>query len=347
MSHPFDALFADISALVLCHSPSGAEAEIDAFLRERLKALGHAVREDAAGNLGIRIPGRGAGHVAITAHKDEIGALVTTIESSGRIRVRPLGGSFPWVYGEGAVDLLGAKRTVTGVLSFGSRHVSHASPQFVLKDSAPLRWADAWVETKLEEAQLEAAGVGIGTRVVVGKQRKAPFRMGDHVAGYTLDNKASLAVLLMLAAKLREPFHTVDLIATSKEEVGAVGALYLTREKAYDAMIALEIAPIAPEYAIADGPDPVLLAQDSHGLYDEPLNATLGRIAAEQDMRIQHAVLNGFGSDGSICMKLGHVPRAACIGFPTQNTHGFEIAHLGALQNIATLLNAAAGQRLV
>lgn len=37
-------------------------------------------------------------------------------------------------------------------------------------------------------------------------------------------------------------------------------------------------------------------------------------------------------------MKQGHVPRAACLGFPTQNTHGFEIAHLDAIENCARIL---------
>ncbi|HEY9668394.1 MAG TPA: hypothetical protein V6C91_16415 [Coleofasciculaceae cyanobacterium] len=28
---------------------------------------------------------------------------------------------------------------------------------------------------------------------------------------------------------------------------------------------------------------------------------------------------------------LSYFPRGACLAFPTQNTHGYEIAHLGAL----------------
>jgi len=39
-------------------------------------------------------------------------------------------------------------------------------------------------------------------------------------------------------------------------------------------------------------------------------------------------------------MKNGHVPRAACLSFPTQNTHGYEIAHLGAIANCITILKA-------
>lgn len=346
MNDEITAIFDRISEMVLCHSPSGSENEIDTYLLRRFAELGHEAQQDAAGNIIARIAGSGPGRIAITAHKDEIGAIVTAIEQEGRVRVRKLGGSFPWVFGEGVVDLLGEAGTISGVLSFGSRHVSHASPQFAHKDSAPLRWADAWIETKLDAAMLEAAGVHIGSRVVIGKHRKSPIRMGDHIASYALDNKASLAILLALAEQVRGCVHTIDLVATSNEEVGAVGALFLTRQAAYDAMIALEIAPIAPEYTIVDGASPVLFAQDSHGAYDQSFNAALRRIAAGLGIPVQQAVVNGFGSDASICLKLGHIPRATCIGFPTQNTHGFEIAHIGAIGNVAKLLAAAVQERL-
>ena len=56
---------------------------------------------------------------AVLAHKDEIGAMVKRVEERGRLRVGKLGGSFPWVWGEGPVDVLGRHATVPGVLSFG------------------------------------------------------------------------------------------------------------------------------------------------------------------------------------------------------------------------------------
>jgi putative aminopeptidase FrvX len=333
-----DALFESISGLVMRHSPSGVESDIDELLKARFAALGVAAPLDASGNLIASIPGRGGGKLAITAHKDEIGAIVTEVKDDGCVKVRKLGGAFPWVYGEGIVDLLGDTRTVSGVLSFGSRHVSHASPQFVHKDSAPLRWADTWIETKLSAAELAEAGVHPGTRMVVGKHRKQPFRLKNHIASYTLDNKASLAVLLELASRINSPLPDLYLVASAKEEVGAIGALYFTQHHAMDALISLEICPIAPEYLIKDGAAPVLLAEDARGIYDVGLNESIRRAAARRNIPLQLAVINGFGSDGSNAMKQGHVPRAACLGFPTQNTHGFEIAHLDAIENCARIL---------
>lgn len=336
------ALFASIEQLVMLHSPSGVEGEIDRALLARFAALGYQPTQDAAGNIVVKIAGRRDDAVAITAHKDEIGGIVKRVMPEGRLQVRALGGSFPWVYGEGVVDLLGDAAVIQGVLSFGSRHVSHESPQKNKESERALLWQDAWVETKLSDAQLAAAGIRAGSRMVVGKHRKRPIRLQDHIASYTLDNKASLAILLQLAERLRGavPGPTIYLVASAKEEIGAVGALYFTQKNALDAMIALEICPVAPEYPIKEGDEPVLMSQDGACVYDESLNAQLRRRAQQCNIPLQDAAVAGFGSDASIAAKFGHVARAACLGFPTQNTHGFEIAHLGAIQRCIDVLFA-------
>jgi putative aminopeptidase FrvX len=337
----YSQLFDLIAELVMLHSPSGVETEINQFLLQRFAALGVQVWSDRADNIIAKIPGKISDRaIAITAHKDEIGAIVKAIGDAGRVEVRKLGGSYPWIYGEGVVDLLGDQETISGILSFGSRHVSHESPQKIQQEDTSVKWENAWIETKSTTAELVAAGIHPGTRMVVGKHRKRPIRLKDHIASYTLDNKASVAILLSLAATLKQPVVDVYLVASAKEEVGAIGALFFTQNQRLDALIALEICPLSSEYPIADGENPVILSQDGYGIYDEGLNDQLRQSAAQLDMPVQLAILNGFGSDASIAMKLGHVGRAACLAFPTENTHGYEIAHLGAIANCINLLTA-------
>ncbi|MGF1539864.1 MAG: M42 family metallopeptidase [Pleurocapsa sp.] len=335
----YDYLFKAIAELVLYHSPSGVETEIDDVLLDRFFALGVEAWQDLAGNVIARVKGENSDRaIAITAHKDEIGAIVKSIDERGCLQVRKLGGSFPWVYGEGVVDIIGDKQTISGILSFGSRHVSHESPQKSQQSDEPLLWTDVWVETKCSESELMDAGIRPGSRVVIGKHRKQPIRIKDYIASYTLDNKASVAILLTLAKLLSQPPIDIYLVASAKEEVGAIGALYFTQNQTLEALIALEICPLATEYPIAEGDSPVLLSQDSYGIYDENLNAELLLAAKKSRIPIQLAVLESFGSDASIAMKFGHVARAACLSFPTENTHGYEIAHLGAIANCITVL---------
>lgn len=185
----YDRLFEIIEELVMHHSPSGAEAEINQLLMQRFTALGVQVWCDRADNIIAKIPGKNPDRAmsndkplrvyAITAHKDEIGAIVKSLGDEGRVEVRKLGGSFPWVYGEGVVDLLGDNETISGILSFGSRHVSHESPQKAQQEDTTVKWENAWIETKLTSAELEAAGIRPGTRMVIGKHRKHPIRLKD------------------------------------------------------------------------------------------------------------------------------------------------------------------------
>jgi len=337
-SERYDPLYDEIAQLVMCHSPSGAEREINEFLLDRLAALDIDHWQDEADNIVACIPGTGTGAIAITAHKDEIGGIVKNLEPDGRILVRRLGGSYPWIYGEGVVDFLGDHETLSGILSFGSRHISHESAQKVQQEGQAVTWETAWVETKRSLAALEQAGIRPGTRMVVGKHRKQPYRLGDYMASYTLDNKASVAILLALAEWINAPSKTVYLVFSAKEEVGAIGALYFSNRQKLDALIALEICPLSAEYPIAANDAPVLLSQDKYGLYDEDLNQQLLQAAQARECPIQQAIITGFGSDASIAMTFGHVPKAACLSFPTHNTHGYEIAHLGAIAHCIDIL---------
>jgi putative aminopeptidase FrvX len=328
------------------HSPSGVEESVDAYLIERLSAHGTPTT-DTAGNIVLRIEGREPGPLrAVLAHKDEIGAMVKRVEDRGRLRVGKLGGSFPWVWGEGPVDVLGRHTTVTGVLSFGSRHVSKESAQREQQESASVRWQDAWVETKLDAAALEAAGIRPGTRLVPTVTRKAPVRLGaggEYVAAYAIDDKGAVAGLLDLASRLRSPRHTTELVFTAREEIGCHGAQWYARHTDAEAVVAFEVTPVAEEYGVDAGPDPVLVVADASGPLDDVLGAELDGAAAAAGVRMRHASLAGFGSDASKVLSSGLVPHAACLAFATENTHGFEIAHLDGIDACVRVLETWLG----
>jgi putative aminopeptidase FrvX len=277
--------------------------------------------------------------VGITGHKDEIGMIVKRVEPTGRLSVRNVGGAQPWVYGEGVVDLLGDREIVSGILSFGTRHVSDESAHHLFR-STPVPWSGAWIETKLTLPQLEAKGVHIGTKAVVGRQRKRPFRLGDYLCSYALDCKVAAAILVYLLDEFREepPARETYLIATSQEETGIQGAAYFARTHDLDTYIAIEVGPVAAEYQTVNDACPILLYQDAMSLYTESLVRDLAAAGQRVDIDVQYACVSGFGSDASYTYRYGHVPKAACIGYPTENTHGYEIAHVEGMENTARLL---------
>jgi putative aminopeptidase FrvX len=336
-----DQLFEIVSTLTALHSPSGVEAEIDDHLMEALAAHG-TPRQDAAGNIVLALAGRGgAGKVALLAHKDEIGGLVKRVEENGRLVAQTLGDAHPWIWGEGPVEILGRHRIVLGVMSFGSRHVSDESPQRKQLDDTPVKWKDAWIETKLDAEALAEAGVTAGSRVVPARWRKQAVRLGaggEYVACHALDDKVAVAMLLALAERLATPRCDVELVFTAREEVGCQGSQFYARRTDADTMVALEVVPVAKEYAIDAGPDPVLVRGDGYGPLDDALSEELADAGAAAGLIMRHAVVTRYGSDASTTRDTGRIARTACLAAATENTHGFEIVHLDAIDGCVKVL---------
>jgi putative aminopeptidase FrvX len=55
---------------------------------------------------------------------------------------------------------------------------------------------------------------------------------------------------------------------------------------------------------------------------------------------VQTVVLTSYGSDATLAKSRGSTARAVLIGYPGDNTHGYEICHLEALYNSTRLLLA-------
>ncbi|SDB57440.1 M42 family metallopeptidase [Bauldia litoralis] len=316
-----------------CHSPSGVENEINRLLVLEIETLRLKPQTDGADNIFIEIPGEdNSRKVIVTAHKDELGMLVRRIDTKGVIEIDRLNGAYPWVYGEGPVDIIGDCEIVQGVLGFGSRHVSEPSPTFYLQGDRALLWSDARIETKLSSSKLANLGVRVGSPVVLGRPRKSLLQLpDDFIAGYALDNRASMAVLLLAMTHLGRPRFDTIFAFTSKEELGGVGALHLFSYKHPTDVIALEILPESEQCEVSKRHAPHLLVRDGHGIYDDRLNREIFSRGSLHGIEINYAILARGGSDGSIAMKYGAVPRAANLCMPTSNSHGFEITSLRAI----------------
>jgi len=338
-----------LRSFVQAHSPGGNEREMDGLVTSAFRRHADDVTQDPAGNIIAKVPGRNSGDpILVCTHKDEVGMIVKRIAEDGLIKLDAIGGSNAWVYGEGPVDILGDGEAVTGILSFGARHVSAESKgTHPGKDGRAPTWADAWVATKLSREALAERGVHVGSKAVIGRDRKHVIELpSGFVASYALDCKASLVIMVAVMEALSEapPPRDICFIASAREEGGAIGAGYASAKLAADHMIAIEIAPAAREYDIVADPRPVLLYRDAFSIYDEETNRRLTRVADELGIELQRGVLSSFGSDASVSARQGHVAVANCICFPAENTHGYEIASLDAMENIAKILARFLGQ---
>jgi putative aminopeptidase FrvX len=339
-----------LDEFLMTHSPSGQEQEMEEAARPWLEEYCDDVWMDARGNLIGKIRGeRPEGAVAILSHKDEIAAVVERIEDDGCVRLEGTAGIQAWRYGEGPFDLIGDE-VVTGVLSVGSTHTSERSKDiYEAKRSKPMSFEVAHVFTGLTPDELRERGVDIGCMAVVARSRKTPMYLGDRVCGYGLDDKGAVAASILAAKVLREavadsggiPPADVYLPVTTGEEVGCVGGRYIAHTLPVHTMIAVEVAPVAPEYPIEMSPAPVVNYKDRF-VYHKGLSDRLSAIADDLGFGHQRCLFRTMGTDAGEAYGSGTVARAASVCFPTENTHGYEMSNLQSIINTGRMLGTYA-----
>ncbi|MFP3904368.1 MAG: M20/M25/M40 family metallo-hydrolase [Armatimonadota bacterium] len=331
-----------LDRLLVTHSPGGLEQEMDQIITDVLMPLGKDIHRDPHGNVYVIFEGRHEGPLTVvSAHKDELSTVVRKIDDDGKIWLDPIGGTRPAKYGEGPFDLVTAGGVIEGVLCIGSTHSSELSPRVNDAKNKALTWDMVYLDCKLDGDEMRERGVIVGDRAVVGRSRKTPMYLQDgFIAGYALDDKAAVAVLLLVAEALNEtpPTHDTCLGFTATEEGGVSGAAYLARHLDPDDFIAIEVGPVAEEYPIEMSDSPVLLFKDGSYHYSTDLTRALLDAGERCDTACQTAVIRCFGSDASVTASAGLVGRPACICFPTENTHGYEITRLKALENCVSVL---------
>ncbi len=320
-----------LQELVLLPGPPGQEDSVRDALTGHVTGLGYESTVDLKGNLIVRLGQSTPAKTVVTAHMDEIALMVKQVRPDGTLSVVPLGGLHPWKLGEGLVLVMAASGSFEAILGFGSIHTeSELSPAFQAK-SGPLTWTMANIFTGLSYLELVDRGVAPGTRVVVAPSRRSLTILGDHVAGYFLDDRADLVSWLLALESLRGQELDVTFVATVSEEVGGEGALYFLQREPTELCIALELGPNVPDAAVEISATPTLWVGDSYATMPPSLiNQILGLGIA-----VQHQALSRGGSDASIATNRGLCAHPLTLGIPMENSHGYEVIHKDSMVTLA------------
>jgi len=335
-----------IKDLVAIPAPAGEEALAINYIAAQIREMGYTAHIDAKGNVYTTLgdPERDILHILITAHSDEIALMVVNIEADGKIRVAPLGGTYTYKWGEGAVGLMTAAGLVTGILSYGCIHTNHPASVAEYARNHPLTWDKAYIFTGKTAHELKALGIRAGTRVVLAPERRIVTEFGEHIASYFLDDRADVAVLLMALDALKtsdiSSHITLTFAATVSEEVGGEGVKYLLTCQPADLCIALEIAPKTPEADFPIDAIPTIWARDGYAAMEAKDGYLLEECCTELGITPRFQYLSRGGSDASCAAAIGLTARAVTLGLPVENSHGYEIMHRDAPNELLRLLLA-------
>lgn len=324
-------------------APPGQEEQVRTAVERYVQTLGYSSQIDAKGNLLVSLHNpQSQPRMVVTAHLDEIALMVQQIEPDGSLRVVPLGGLYPWKWGEQPVEILAGEHSIPGVIGFGSIHTN--APESVKEQArtGSLTWEHARVFTGLFPEELISDGVRPGSRIVLAKERRTLLEMGEFIGSYFLDDRAPLVVWLLLLKAFRDakPPGEVLFAATVSEEVGGEGARYLLHRLQPEICIALEIGPRVPENRFELNDQPVIWARDSFAAMSAQDSDKLAVLCRELGFAPHWLPLSRGGSDASCAAQLGSVARPITLALPIENSHGFEIMHRDAMNRLAILTEA-------
>lgn len=224
------------------HGPSGHEAPVAQWLKQRFEPLCDEVTIDALYNViavkKATIPtrdGSAAPRVMLAAHQDEIALMVADILADGTLRMGQVGGVDPRILPAATVTVHAGQRRLTGVVGATPPHLLGAQAQ-----RENYRREDLFVDVGLP-AQRVREWVHVGDLITLNGP--ATPLLNDRCASKTMDDRACVGCLLETAERLQRMGHLCDVyfVCTSQEEVGCKGAATAAYAIKPDFAVALDV----------------------------------------------------------------------------------------------------------
>jgi putative aminopeptidase FrvX len=97
------------------------------------------------------------------------------------------------------------------------------------------------------------------------------------------------------------------------------------------------LGPEAIDAPIEINADPTVWATDSYSVMTAADGALVADTAAKAKIDVQFQALSRGGSDASCGASHGLCARPITLGLPMKNSHGYEVIHQGAMENLAKL----------
>lgn len=300
----------------------GWEEEVRLIMADLFAEVGAEVRTDALGNLIGHLPGGGR-RVAIMAHMDEVGFLVSKIEPEGLLRMMPVGGvDQRVVYAQKLI--VHGRQTLPGVVGTIPPHLL-GTDKSAQEKAIPLEECFLDLGLTLEEAvELVRVGDPITYATRAWETQTSFF-------GKALDDRVGLLVMIEACRRAKKIDCDLYLVATVQEEYGLRGAGPAAFCIEPEVVVILEgtfatdtpgIKPPTNVVPTVLGKGPEIRLTDKLFVADRGLTDFLARLACQADIPHQIIVKKGGTTDAAAGQVAGAGSRAAAVSVPARYIHG-------------------------
>ena len=296
---------------------SGCEYEVRNYIKGKLSEIGCEFYVDKLGNIIAHNKGKKNKNIMVSAHMDEVGLIVSCIDSDGFIKFKAVGGIDQRVLNSKVV-LVGENK-IPGVI--GSKAV-HLMSDKERGNSIPIDklYIDIGTSTKEETEKL----VNVGDYAAF---KSDYVEFGDNmIKAKALDNRAGCSIILeLLSQKLDADFYGVF---TVMEEVGLRGAEAAAYQLEPDLGIVLEGTVCADmpevderESSTLIGKGAVLSLMDNATIYDIDVVRSVAKIAEDNNITYQYRRSTSGANDAGVIHKIKNGAKVAAISVPCRYIH--------------------------
>ncbi len=329
-----DASLLPLRRLVEIDSPSGFTLQAENYIFDLLASYGYSPRRTHKGavvcNLGTEAP-----TLALAAHLDTLGAIVSQILPDGRLRLSPIGGLLLTGF-EGAYcrihTLSGAVYEATFLLDNPATHANRNV------DTATRSLQNMHLrldENATSEKEMRALGIDVGDFVCFEPHyREYP---SGYIKSRFMDNKAGCFVLTELARRLVGKNISVELFFSNAEEIGHGGTCGFS--PSVRDLLVVDMGVVGEGVGGRENACSIC-AKDSTGAYDYEMRRRLVELARLHNIDVVQSVYPFYGSDGSAALRAGNDYRVALVGMGVSASHGVERTHKRGIEQCIALCEA-------
>lgn len=318
---------------------SGFEDDIRDYIRSKAEAMGLKTDEDNLGDLLVTV-GNGGAHIVFIAHMDELGLIVSKLESDGSLRVRKVGGIDDRTLVGRVVEIKTQKGTVSGVIGL--------KPPHLMTDREEMKKVLSWEDVRVDvgtRSRKETEKLGIRVLDPMVFKKDITYITPDLICARAVDNRAGCAILLDALEKLKGRKLPVKMtfVWSVQEETGLKGAKVVGFNLRPDYVFAVDTmttndAPMSGDTfeKVIIGGGPAMRMFDNAAIASPKLRKMLEEVAKANKIPLQYGT-GGGSTDGAAMQDFGSLMMP--IGLPMKYTHSpTECASISDMQNASKLV---------